>query len=374
VPWSDLLGHERAVLTLRRSVSEGRLHHALLFHGPEGVGKSLAATLLIQSLMCERTGWDAAAPAGHSPAGDPCGECSTCRRIATGAHPDVVRVGLEQSSSTGKLRQEIVIDQLRELSGFLSFRPFEASRRAAIVDPADRMNPSAANAFLKTLEEPPAGTVIILVASNASSLLETIRSRCQPIAFGRLPLELIERYLRDRGAPAKDARLAAALADGAPGRALRLLEAPAQPAGGAREGAAATPLEVYRQRRDRVLGALLQAAGGPEGPGTRALRAAEALSPKDSEEFPVCFDLAEALLRDALLVASGAGQPVAGVDDAGKIRRLAELLGEQGAASAIATAERIRADFRVNINKTLAAECLMLDTATAAGPLDKKRP
>ena len=348
--WSDLAGQERAVSTLRRAIAEDRLHHAFLFHGPEGIGKKTAARLFAQVLQC-------ASAAG------PCGVCSACRRIAASTHPDVLEVGLEVSESTGRPRQEIVIEQVRGLGRFLAFRPLEGRRRIAIVDPADRMNPAAANAFLKTLEEPPGASVIVLIAINAATLLETIRSRCRPVRFVPLPAERVEELLRRAGAEEKDARLAAALTGGAPGKAMRLLMPAGQPEG--RSGVTETSvLSVFRERRGRVLDALLETSSGSGGPGTRVIRAAESFSPKNAEEFLACFELAEALLRDALIVSAGGGTPAASADEPERIGRLARSLGEQRAAAAVAAAGRIRGDFRMNVNRQLAAESLLMELVT----------
>ncbi len=395
MPWSELIGHEAPVAGLRRAVESGRLHPGLLFHGPDAVGKHLAARLLAQTLLCKSisrpgdpdpnrdaplllgSGGSDTAAGAREISSDPCGLCDACRRVAAGVHPDLRLVSFEISESTRKLRTEIVIDQIRDLSAFLALRPMEGARKIAIADPADRMNAAAANAFLKTLEEPPAGCVLILVAQNRHSLLPTILSRCLPVAFGRVPVDAIRALLAKRGAPDADAALAAALSDGAVGKAVALAgigQAPAAGTGDGESEGAPGALDAWRERRNRILGALELAAGAapksPAGRGTRALRAAEAFAPKDNEEFPACLELAEALLRDVVrLLVAGGGRPsrelapVAGADVEPRIGALARALGDDRAMRALTAASALRSELRAPINRPLAIECFLLRLA-----------
>jgi len=354
VPWSDLVGHERVVSMLRRALAEDRLHHALLLHGPVGVGKATLARLFTQALLCVAPGQDG-----------PCGACGACRRVTGEVHPDLSVVRLEESTSTGRLRQEIVIEQIRDLSRFLQFRPLEGARRIAIVDPADRMNPAAANAFLKTLEEPPSSSLILLITSMPASLLPTIRSRCQPVPLGRLPREAVEEALRRAGHDGRDARLASALTDGAYGRALALL-GPGEEGTGEKKGETVSPLERFRQRRDRVLEALTAVAGRTDGAGTFVVKVAETFSPKEPEEFLPNLDVAAALLRDALTASCDGGEPGAGADVPERIAELGRRLTPERAAAAVAVAERIRGDLRLNVSRLLAIEFLLSELVSPA--------
>jgi DNA polymerase-3 subunit delta' len=225
MPFSEIIAQDRALLPLRSALRRGALHHAYLFGGPEGVGKARAARLLAQAANCEG---GAAGPAGFRE--DPCGACGPCRKIAKGIHPDVlvlreeramVKAGAWEPKGGRSPSKDIVVDQVRDLvDRRLALKRFEGRRRFVVVDPADAMNAQAQNALLKTLEEPPPDTTLVLVASSPDSLLPTIRSRCLRVAFAPLPAEVVEGRLRAAGHAPDAARLAAAISGGSLGRAL----------------------------------------------------------------------------------------------------------------------------------------------------------
>jgi DNA polymerase-3 subunit delta' len=208
------------VAALRAAAAGGALHHAWLLAGPEGVGKGTAARILAQALNCERGD------------GDACGACGPCRKIARGVHPDVLvleeervmaRAGRWEPRGGRAPSRDIVVDQVRDLvDRRLSLKRFEGRRRVVVLDPADAMNPQAQSALLKTLEEPPEDTVLVLVASRADALLPTVRSRCLRVPFAPLPEALVAGRLEAAGRPPAEARLAASLAGGSLGRALAL--------------------------------------------------------------------------------------------------------------------------------------------------------
>jgi DNA polymerase III subunit delta' len=193
---------------LRRS----RLPHAILISGAPGLGKRSLADALVAAALCESRTDD----------GSACGDCRSCLLIAAGSHPDSVRIGFELRDD-GKLRTEIVIEQIRSLSQRLSLSSQFGGFQMVIIDPADRMNASAANALLKTLEEPSASTVIILVSDQPSRLAATIRSRCQRVQINIPPHEHALAWLLGQGISGKDAELALAAMLDNPGRALEAL-------------------------------------------------------------------------------------------------------------------------------------------------------
>lgn len=225
MPFDEILGQDRAIGTLRAALRRGALHHAYLFGGPEGTGKGSAARLLAQAANCDR------AAAGES-VDDPCGECVPCRKIARGVHPDffvladertMVKSGRWEPRSGRSPSKDIVVDQVRDLVDHrLAMKRVEGRRRFVVIDPADAMNVQSQNALLKTLEEPPEDTTLVLVASSPDSLLPTIRSRCARVTFAPLPDALVADRLRREGRDPEEARLAAALAAGSIGRALQL--------------------------------------------------------------------------------------------------------------------------------------------------------
>lgn len=167
---------QRVLQPALTSLSVGRLGHGLLLAGPAQIGKRAVADALAQRLLCT----DAQGPQMA------CGQCRGCRFSHAGSHPDLLRIGLEVNPKTGKMRQEVVVEQIRRLGEWFSLTPQLGGAQAAIIDPADALNASAANALLKTLEEPLPGRYLLLISAEPSRLSATIRSRCQRLEF-RLP-------------------------------------------------------------------------------------------------------------------------------------------------------------------------------------------
>lgn len=201
MPFSEIIGHSHNIKVLQRSIERDRLHHAYIFSGPEGIGKRLAALSLAKALNCLEV------------MGDFCGRCISCRKIEAGNHPDVKVV-----EPDGQL---IKIDQIRELQNDLQFRPFEGKKRVFIIDKADRMGLSASNSLLKTLEEPPKDSIIVLITANFHSLLPTVVSRCQRLSFSSLPITAVEKMLLGKnGIDSNAAHIIAAISEGSIGKAL----------------------------------------------------------------------------------------------------------------------------------------------------------
>ena len=203
MPYTGIVGQERAITVLRRVAASGKVGQAYLFTGVEGCGRRQTALAFIEALYCGRD--------------EGCGHCASCRKLAAGNHPD-----LHQVQPDGAF---IKIDQVRELQRELSLRPFEASRKACIVDGADRLNPAAGNALLKTLEEPPGAALLILLATSADLVLPTIRSRCQELAFSGISEEAIAAHLLQAGIESETAQVSATLAGGSIGKALAVSSA-----------------------------------------------------------------------------------------------------------------------------------------------------
>lgn len=180
-----------------------RLPHALLLQGPAGVGKHDFALRLAAALLCAQPNAETAA----------CGQCHSCRLLAAGTHPDLTQVVPEED------RRGIVIDQIRGLGAYLALRPHTAARKVAILSPADSMNLNAANSLLKILEEPPLGSVLLLVASQPARLPATIRSRCQRLTFPVPGRALALDWLKGR----EGGEVAAQLVDEAGGAPLQAL-------------------------------------------------------------------------------------------------------------------------------------------------------
>jgi DNA polymerase-3 subunit delta' len=321
----DLIGHEWAVDLLRQHLAQDRLRHAYLFTGPEGVGRRTLALRLAQAINCT----EPPAP------GEACRACRVCRQIERMQHPDLAVV--QGAGSGGAL----LVDQVRELQHGLSLAPYEARYRVAALLRFEAANPSAANALLKTLEEPPPQVVLMLTAESAERLLPTIVSRCEALRLRPLPLESVAAGLQARyGLPEEEARLLAHLSAGRPGYALRLHEEPER-------------LEQRRAWLDdhrRLL-----SAGRVE-----RFATAEALV-RDKENLRTVLQTWLSLWRDALLRAAGASAPLVNLDRAGEIENLAARAGLDGARAAAAALERTLARLDSNVNARLAVEVLMLD-------------
>ena len=204
MPFADIMGHDRIIEVLRRSLLSGKTSHSYLFEGVPGCGRKKTALTLIQALFCTALPDDA------------CGVCPSCRKIESGNHPDIHHIAPLPD------KRDISIEQLRELQHILSLRPYEAPRKVCIIDPAERMSVNAANSLLKTLEEPPGNALIILLTENAGMLLSTVRSRCQLIRFAPLSPEHLLALLERSGMPPDAAALVAPMAGGSLQRALEL--------------------------------------------------------------------------------------------------------------------------------------------------------
>lgn len=262
ITFPGIIGHDRPIAVLKRALANHTVAHAYMFSGESGVGKKLTAVMFAAAVNCPQAG-----PEGG------CGECPSCRKIAAGGHPDVHII-----SGAG---EEIKIDQVRQIQADLALKPFEGSKKVLIIDGAETMNTAAANAFLKTLEEPPGDALIILVTAMPQSLLPTIRSRCQEIRF--LPLsrkKLASALAERRSLSEEDSWFLAALAQGSMGRALEM----------DKDGEKAAREEV-RQLRDRLAGM---------NPG-EVLTQAEALA-KDRERFERAIEIGIEQLRDMLVL------------------------------------------------------------------------
>jgi len=270
-----LLGHQAAEATLAEAARSGRLHHAWLLTGPQGVGKATLAFRFARRLL-------AGPSADGSLALDP--REKVFRRVAAGAHADLLTVERAWDAKRKRVRGEIVVDDVRRVTDFLHLTPAEGGWRVVVLDGAEDLNRNAANALLKVLEEPPQRAILLLVCSAAGRLLPTLRSRCRRLRLDALDdatlADLLERYLPDT-AEAERGRLVT-LAEGSVGRALTLAE------GG---GVAVADLV------GRVLDEL------PDVSAKRAHEVADALG-RDEDAFSTFMDLTRAGLAAAVRAAA----------------------------------------------------------------------
>jgi DNA polymerase III subunit delta' len=218
--WESLTGHTAQIEMFRRAIQRGRTSHAYLLLGPEGIGKRLFAKTLAQCLFCERIPDEQL---------DACGECRACRQMLAGTHPDLLQVACPAGKRELPIELIAGPKENRGREGLchdLALRPMSAERRIAIIDHADRMNEESANALLKTLEEPPEGSILLLLSPGLDPLLPTIRSRCHPVHFASLTVDQIADLLvkLDWETDPGKAHAVAVLSDGSLETARQLLD------------------------------------------------------------------------------------------------------------------------------------------------------
>jgi len=319
----QLVGHGAVVEKLWDAMRTERLHHAYLFEGPRGVGKRTVANLLAMAANCEAA------------TDRPCGTCRTCHSIAEGTHPDVIEVVVAKDRASGT----IPVDAIREVIRQAGYRRYAAKRRFVIVDPAEAMQESAANALLKTLEEPPDGTGFVLVTHNASALLPTIRSRCQRVRMGSVAVRDIDRWLERRGV--SDASVLARLSLGCPGRALEL-------SGDGLAKRASLRSDVLTTLRGTVDDTFSFSQKICKGARADYIRTIDAM-----------LAIMEDLLRDVVVVGTGSQAELLNSDAVDDVHGLARRLYPDGVRRCADAVQLCRDDLAVYVSGRLAVDALL---------------
>ncbi len=333
MPFRDIIGHERPKRILRAALRHDRVAHAYLFHGEDRIGKRLMAVAFAQAVNCENPPTEP----------DACGVCRACRQIAGRTYPDFFVIEPDRELANPQVK----IEQVRELEEQIVYRPLVALRKICLIDEADRMTPGAANALLKTLEEPPGYSLFLLVSSRPFALPATIRSRCQSLHFVTPPRPDVEAALVSRrNVPAADARFLTLLTDARIGEALE------------------TDLSALRAVHEEFGGLISPASLRSP---ARILSAAEALHKSgragDALHWIVRW------LRDLLLVALGAGaEHLLDAERLGDMRQAASCFDVDAALDLLEELERIERAGTRNLNLQMALETVLLRLREVLGP------
>lgn len=335
-----LIGNDGTKDLLQRLAANSCVPHSLLFAGPEGVGKKLFALELARLLLCPDGG---------------CGSCSICSRIGVFDIPKPEKgeefdaVFLSEHPDVGIVvpyKRNLRVGAIRELEREAHFRPFEAGKRIFIINDADKMNDSAANALLKTLEEPPSTTYLILITSRPDSLLQTIRSRCQMIRFAPVPAAEIESLLVRTGRfTDDDASVAARVSGGCPGKALAL------------------DVEWFRQTRDSMVG-IIRAALVAENLSSMLVISEEMNDAKSKDRYEETIAILETLVRDVFALSKGAEHN--SILNSEIVLELQTLISNASTSKIerwIADIEELQFNYLVNINRKIATDGLFVKMA-----------
>ncbi len=349
-----IIGQEGAISLLRKVLSSGRVPHAFLFHGPEGVGKWTTVLAFARALLCsDLKALETVAP---------CGRCHSCRMIVAGSHPDLYRIGLypkklfpsqpkpremipplplDHPDGGKEILTQIRIHQIRWLNHQASHAPVEADWRLFAIDPADRLNPQAQNALLKTLEEPESRALIVLITSRPHVILPTLRSRCISVGFGPVDPGRLAPFLEENGIPSTETVTRAALASGRPGAALTL------------------DLAATRARRAGLLDDILALTNSPTALANLPEMTARILG-NGEKELQDGLDLLLGLFRDLSRLGAGMGaQDLLHGDVATDLMNLERRMLPGHAAVMVEQIDHLRAGLRFNVNKTLLAETIL---------------
>jgi DNA polymerase III subunit delta' len=339
--FSKLIGNESVKTSLRQLLSVDRVPNSLLFAGPQGVGKKQFAFQLARAFVCQARVDNGA-----------CGECPACVRVSRFNTPttekgdDYDHVFFSEHADVGLVipyKRNLRVGAIRALEIQANFRPYEARARVFIVDDADKMNDPASNALLKTLEEPPVTTYIILVSARPNLLLPTIRSRCQTIRFAPVSSVAIETYLRtSRGMDSDDARLVARITDGSVARAIEF------------------DVVKFRTQREVQLANIEKALVKMDRPAL--VRASEQMNDaKNKDLYEANLDILDSLVRDMWLIKSGSDtDAIRHLDLSESLKAFAALVPIAKLSEALSEIELLRQSFAVNINRKSATDALFM--------------
>lgn len=326
----DLMGHDWAVQLLQKHISMQHVRHAYLLTGPDGIGKRTLATRFAQALNCEK--------ADGAPTR--CGACRTCRQIEAQAYPDLRILQPEDVSATLK------VDEVRELSRWLSLAPYQGKWRMALLLDFHQASISAANALLKTLEEPASQVILILTAHSTDDLLPTIVSRCEQIALRPVAIKEIEAGLLELDDDAEKAQEVARLSGGYPGRARSYLED--------------KEVLVLRAKRLEEHQQLLVSTRAERFAYADAMARIKDPQERRSQTLQV-LQYWQLIWRDVLLLVNGADVPLQNLDQEEWIEQISLQVNSKDVMNVIQRIQQTDDAIRRNANVRLALEALLLD-------------
>ncbi len=371
--FENILGQPQVREFLRSSVKQGLVSHAYLFTGPAGSNKTLAAYALAQAVLCPK------GPTG--PRGGQCGACDACTRVMRKRHPDVRYFAPEGANG-------YLIDQVRDIVADTSLAPIQAQKKVYILDRVDLLGTAAANAFLKTLEEPPADVLLILLGRTCESVLPTIVSRCQVVPFRHIPAtEAAGILVQNTGASLERARMSIEACGGSITRAAEFLKSNERLAFRARvlsvmaslrlsddwdligqaadlAVAAKAPLDTVRTEQEQEL------AENADFLAKSAIRQIEArnkraLSAKGFESLRQLTAIVRSWLRDVLAVCAGTPELVINVDVRDAVEEAAAHTDEARATAALAAVRRSDEAIAYNVSPETCLDALLFEVKEA---------
>ena len=342
--FDKIIGNNQVKTIFERLIKTNRIPHSLLFTGKDGIGKKQFALEIAKSFVCKN-------PKDFQA----CDECKDCIRSSKfefpktddrDAHKQVI---FSEHSDVGMIipyRNNILVASIRELEKEANFLPYEAKARIFLIDEADKMNDSATNALLKTLEEPAETTYLFLITSRPSALLPTIISRCQTMRFAPIETDKVEEYLlKTNEYPTEDAKLLARLSRGSLASTLN------------------TNLEHYYQQRTKMLDVLRSLGNNRNF--TILLKTAEELSdPKNKDSYEENLEILQTLIHDIWTIKNNANAEIVNFDILQNIKQLSENTDNQTLSKWLTEIEDLMENLKSNLNRKIATDALFMQMAS----------
>lgn len=354
MPLWEFYGNNWAVELFNKIILEDKVKHAYLFTGPEGVGRSTFAKRFSQALLCEKSKLD----------GAPCGLCTSCKKIENDQHFDVKVLRREPGSKDFK------VSQVLEVEKFLSITPYSSPYKIVVLKDFDQANTEAQNAILKTLEEAPSYAILILIAESVQGLLPTVVSRCEGMDFRSVELDTLRMMLSDKFPGHNSIELAARLADGRPGLAIRYCH-PDGALFADREAAVQSFFSILNSRLaerfdfsstlwDSERKSLTQAKKDNKKSGTVADSEFVSAS-EDHDLITRTLRYWYLILRDCAIMKNGANVEIINFDHEIRIKQLADLLSQESILAGLENTQVAFRQLQGNVNKRLLMDVFLMD-------------